>query len=118
MSYPPPPEEPQRPAGSSQLPFGHPPPPAERSTKALIALVSGILNLVLCGGVISLVPIICGHLALGDIKNSGGEREGRGFALAGLIMGYVGLIVLVVTIFIAIAFFAALEGGVTDYTNT
>ncbi len=38
----------------------------------------------------SLVGIICGHLALRQIKRDGGR--GRGFALAGTIIGYVGFV--------------------------
>lgn len=39
---------------------------------------------------ISLVGIICGHIALTQIKKSGGK--GRGLALAGTIIGYVSLV--------------------------
>ena len=49
---------------------------------AVIALVLGIVG-------VPIVPIVLGHLALSQIKTTGGE--GRGIALAGLILGYVGI---------------------------
>ncbi len=48
------------------------------NTLAIIALILGFL--VPIGG------IICGHIALGQIKRTG--EGGRGLALAGLIIGY------------------------------
>lgn len=53
------------------------------NTLAIIALVGSFF--------ISLVGIICGHLALNQIKQTG--EKGRGLALAGLIIGYIGLVV-------------------------
>jgi hypothetical protein len=35
--------------------------------------------------------VIFGHIALGQIKESGGRESGRGFAIAGLALGYMGL---------------------------
>jgi hypothetical protein len=37
---------------------------------------------------IGLVGVILGHLALGEIKRSNGYTQGRGLAIAGLIIGY------------------------------
>lgn len=59
---------------------------------AIASLVFGILDfigLAICGG--SFVAIICGHLALSKIKQSGGMIAGRGLAIAGLVLGYVSL---------------------------
>lgn len=53
------------------------------NTLAIIALVGSFF--------VSLVGIICGHLALNQIKQTG--EKGRGLALAGLIIGYIGLVV-------------------------
>ncbi len=59
---------------------------------AIVSLVFGILDIIglaICGG--SFVAIICGHLALSKIKQSGGTISGRGIAIAGLVLGYVSL---------------------------
>jgi competence protein ComGC len=58
---------------------------------ATTSLVLGILSLVLCiiGPLFGIPAVICGHKAMGLIKRSGGTLEGSGFALAGLITGYI-----------------------------
>lgn len=60
------------------------------STLAIVSLVAGILQLFCCcfGG---LVAVICGHLARSEIRKSEGQILGDGMALAGLILGYLGL---------------------------
>jgi competence protein ComGC len=49
--------------------------------------------------------VICGHLASGRIKRSGGLLDGQGLALAGIITGYIsiGLSLLVIPLMLAIA---------------
>lgn len=62
--------------------------PPQTSILAVVALVAGILGLFFFG---SLVAVICGHIARGQIRESNGQQVGDGMALAGLILGYVGL---------------------------
>ena len=50
------------------------------NTLAIVALVTSLLGIGLAG-------IICGHIALSQIKRS--NEQGKGMALAGLIIGYV-----------------------------
>jgi competence protein ComGC len=58
---------------------------------AVWSLVLGILGLT-CFFVLTAVPaVICGHVATGRIKRSGGALGGSGLALAGLITGYLGI---------------------------
>jgi hypothetical protein len=52
---------------------------------AIIALVSAFL--------VPIAPVVCGHIALAQIRRTG--ERGRGMALAGLILGYIGVVVLV-----------------------
>src|SRR4029079_16825991 len=79
----------------SQPPAEHPgiPPPIDSTAKA--ALILGILSLVCSGPLAGIPAIICGHLARGRIARSGGTVGGSGQALAGLVMGYVSLLLLV-----------------------
>jgi peptidyl-prolyl cis-trans isomerase B (cyclophilin B) len=51
---------------------------------AIASLILSILG-------ISIGGVICGHVALGQINRSNGYEQGRGIALAGLIIGYIGL---------------------------
>lgn len=51
------------------------------SGMAIASLVCSLLG-------IGLVGVILGHLALNEIKKSNGYTQGRGLAIAGLIIGY------------------------------
>lgn len=83
-----------------------PPPLAlKNSGLATTSLVLGILSLVLmiiCIGPLLAIPaVICGHIALGKIKRSGGTLGGSGSAIAGLVTGYISLAL--IPLFAAIA---------------
>jgi len=60
----------------------------QNSNKAIASLVCGVLFL--CAPA-SIAAIILGHLALVDIKRSAGRITGQGLAIAGLVMGYLGV---------------------------
>jgi general secretion pathway protein G len=57
--------------------------------------VCGVLAIVLsvaCIGPLFAIPaVICGHMAYGRIRRSGGALTGEGLALGGLITGYTGI---------------------------
>jgi len=77
---------------------------------AIASMVCGILSLFFCfcGGMLLGIPaVICGHMAL---KQTGSERPGmpprmggRGMAIAGLIMGYIGILLIIVGIIVNVA---------------
>jgi Domain of unknown function (DUF4190) len=61
---------------------------------ALAAMILGIIGLVLCPIFVpSLLALIFGLVAAGQIKRSAGSLTGSGFARAGWVMGVVGLLV-------------------------
>lgn len=89
-----------------------PPPPIQQpktSSLAIWSLILGCLGIVLLlvciGPVFSIPAVICGHMARGRIKRSGGGLLGRGLALAGLITGYasIALAVVLIPMILAIA---------------
>jgi hypothetical protein len=67
---------------------------------AVASLVAGLLWMSWFG---SILAIVLGHVALGQIDRSGGRQAGRGIALAGLVIGYVELLMLAVTVLAALA---------------
>ncbi len=87
-----------------------PPMPVQRSTSslAIVSLVSGLVGWTFIPIIGAIVAIITGHLAKKEMRDSAGTLNGNGMALAGLILGYVqiGLVVLGIVAFIL--FFAAL----------
>jgi hypothetical protein len=83
-----------------------PPPPAgyaprspTTSGKAIASLVLGILWV---GGLGSLLALILGYSARGDIKRSNGWVSGNGMAVAGIVLGWIGA-ALVALVIIGIA---------------
>ncbi|GAA3468171.1 DUF4190 domain-containing protein [Nonomuraea roseola] len=64
------------------------PPPSKTNGMAIATLICGLVGLITCG-LASIVGAILGHISLGQIKRTG--EEGKGMALAGLILSYVGL---------------------------
>jgi len=65
----------------------------QSSNKALASLICGILFL--CAPA-SIAAVVLGHLALVDIKRSAGRMTGQGLAIAGLVMGYLGIALTVI----------------------
>jgi uncharacterized membrane protein SpoIIM required for sporulation len=63
-------------------------PQTRNSTMAIVSLISGIAGWSLLPFLGSIVAIITGHIAQGEIKKSGGMITGKGMATAGLILGY------------------------------
>lgn len=62
--------------------------PPQNSNKALASVICGVLFLFVPA---SIAAVILGHLALSDIKRSAGRMAGQGMAVAGLVMGYLGI---------------------------
>lgn len=81
-----------RPPIDPAVAFGLPP---ETSGKAIFSLISGLLFIILP---FSLAAIIFGHLSLSEIRHSGGRLAGKGLAVAGLVLGYMGVVALLALI--------------------
>lgn len=67
--------------------------PAQQNGLAITSFVLGLMSLLCFGFLAGLPAIICGHMARGRARRLPGQYGGAGFALAGLIMGYVSLLV-------------------------
>ena len=108
--------------GQSAPAYGQPaaayggPPAKKTNVLAIVSLIASIAGFVIAWGIGSIVGIICGHISLGQIKKTG--EEGHGLAVAGLIVGYIGLALAILSvIIIAIVFgtIAANGGFTTQY---
>lgn len=71
---------------------------AATSGKAITSLVFGLMLFV---PMAFIAAIIFGHLALSEIRKSGGRLKGEGLAMAGLVLGYVWVAVIPVILIIA-----------------
>jgi predicted acyltransferase len=70
--------------------------PKKNSPLAIVSLVTGILGLLCCPFIPSLVAIITGVLAKKEIKQKPEQLTGDGMATGGIVLGVVGLIVMVI----------------------
>jgi hypothetical protein len=88
---------------------GYAPAGPRTNTLAIVALILGF--------VVPLGGIICGHIALGQIKRTG--EGGHGLALAGAILGYVftALTILYIVFIVVIGFAAVGSAGGFDPSN-
>lgn len=59
------------------------------NTLAIVSLVAGITSFFVCPVIGGIVAIVTGHMARGQIRQTG--EGGDGLALAGLVLGYVHL---------------------------
>ena len=92
--------------------YGGPMPP-KTSGMAIASLVLSLVGFFWILPVIgSVLGVIFGHMALGEIKRSGGVVEGQGLAIAGLVIGYVGVGILVIlACLVTLIVLASLNGG-------
>jgi hypothetical protein len=72
--------------------MGMPPAPRQTSTSAIISLIAGLLGLSILPIIGGLVAIFTGSSAKKAIRASGGMIGGGGMATAGVIMGWISLI--------------------------
>jgi hypothetical protein len=78
------------------------------STLAVISLVAGIASWLLLPFVAGLAAVICGHMARAEIRRSNGALEGDGLAIAGLVLGWVNVVLCVLTVAAVVLFFGGL----------
>ena len=83
-------------------------PMRQTSTLAVVSLVFGILGWTLLPFLGSLVAVVCGHMARGEIRRALGALEGDGMAVAGLVLGYLVIGLSVLAVMAAILFFGGL----------
>jgi Domain of unknown function (DUF4190) len=105
----PPPPPPAQPPSSGPTPPPAPPPSSQQPAGysyqtgpktnglAIAALVLGIAGLVfyICG-VASILALVFGYMAKGQIDRAPEAQGGRGMAIAGIIMGWIGIALVVI----------------------
>lgn len=82
------------------------------STLAVVSLVSGLAAWVVLPFIGAIVAVVCGHLASGEIRRAPvGSIEGKGMATAGMVLGYVQLLLSVVGLVFVILVFFGIAGA-------
>ena len=96
-TYPPPPYTP-----GYVTPGSAPPPPMGPSTNGF-SIASLVLGIVWVAGIGAILAVIFGFVARRQIRESGGRQAGSGMALAGIILGFVGIAGVILWIVFVIA---------------
>jgi hypothetical protein len=78
--------------------------PYETSTLAIVSLVSGIISWFLLPILGAIIAVITGHMAKREIGDSQGRLTGDGMATAGLVLGYLQLVLSVCGLCVAVIF--------------
>ncbi|GAB3726905.1 DUF4190 domain-containing protein [Luteimonas pelagia] len=78
------------------------------SATAILSLVFGILSWVALPLVGAIVAVVTGHVARGEIRRSAGAVEGDGLAVAGLVLGWANLAL----VLLGLVLFLFVFGGV------
>ncbi len=80
----------------------------QTSAMAIVSLVAGLLGWSLLPVIGSVVAIVTGHLARGEIRRRPEALEGDGLAVAGLVLGYLMVAMTVVGLLFIFLFFGGL----------
>lgn len=99
--------EPREPVGAVE---GPPDAPAQSGTNGF-AVASLVLGIVWIMGVGSILALVFGYVAKGQIDTSGGRQTGRGMAIAGIVLGWIGVALLLVMIALMVAGVSVMPGG-------
>lgn len=105
--YPPPAHPPAPPNPPQAVPpaYGYYPPPAAAKTGTNgLAIASLVLGIVWIYWIGSILALIFGYVAKSQIDRTGRAQGGRGMAIAGIVLGWVGLGVLLLTLVLGFTF--------------
>jgi hypothetical protein len=82
------------------------------SQLCLYSLILGILSPICCGCLTGIPAVILGHMGLSEVGDESGPLRGRGMALAGLVLGYISIVITVLS-----TFFALVTGSFAEILN-
>lgn len=86
----------------------------DTSPLAVVSLVAGIVGLTLMPLIGSIVAIITGHVARGDIRRAPERLAGDGLAVTGLALGYAAILIAIFAVVVMVVFF----GGLAWFAGT
>lgn len=86
--------------------------PAQKTNvMAIVSMISSIIGL-FTFGILCLLGVILGHISMSQIKRT--NEGGKGMAITGLIVGYIGLIGWVIALIIMVITFAVFGAALSD----
>jgi hypothetical protein len=92
-------------------------PAPQLSGWALTSMICGIISMVILQPITAILAIIFGYMALREVKRSGGQVDGHGMAVAGIVMGYIGIGLTVLVIALYIVYFVFIISTLGPYPD-
>ena len=77
-------------------------------TWALVSMICGAVSIATFQSVLGILAIIFGFIGLNEVKKSQGQVEGRGFAIAGIVTGFISIGITILFIALYILYFVFL----------
>jgi len=71
--------------------YYYPPPYAQKQSTNGFSIASMVLGIIWLYGIGSILALVFGYIARGQIKRSNGREGGNGMAIAGIVLGWVGI---------------------------
>ena len=71
-------------------------PTTRKKGLAIVSLVCGVIGGYPWASTVSIVAVMCGHVALCKIRKDPNTYAGKGLAITGLVLGYLGLVLAIV----------------------
>ena len=91
--------------------YAPPPPSSQANGFAIASLVLGVMSL-LCMNCMTAVPgVIFGHVALWQMGRPGASQADKGLAVAGLVTGYLGLLLTLVFVVVYVLFIVGMAAA-------
>ena len=84
--------------------YYYPPPYAQKQSTNGFSIASMVLGIIWLYGIGSILALVFGYIARGQIKRSNGREGGNGMAIAGIVLGWVG-VAGVIFVFVVLASF-------------
>ncbi|HEX5441636.1 MAG TPA: DUF4190 domain-containing protein [Ktedonobacterales bacterium] len=83
-------------------PWMYAPPAPRLGTWALVSMICGAVSIVSFQSILAILAIVFGFIGLNEVKKSQGTVEGRGFAIAGIVTGFIsiGLTLIIIALYI------------------
>lgn len=82
--------------------------PRQTSVLAVLSLVFGILGWTLLPGLGAIVAVVTGHIARAEIRRAPQTLEGDGLAIAGLVLGWLGIVLGIALVALMLVLFGGL----------
>jgi hypothetical protein len=104
-------------ASGYYYPWMYAPPAPRLGTWALVSMICGAVSIATFQSILAILAIIFGFIGLNEVKKSQGTVEGRGFAIAGIVTGFISIGLTLIFIALYILYFIVLFSTLSTFPD-